>query len=328
MPTHTRPKTKAQFHHPGSRDPSHKRDKTQGEARRETAWLGVEAPERPSPRRSFPGLDGHEYRHDGEHWQRCPDPEEFGDYLEEEAKRRSHYMSVTSRKGVAVEMRRPVKTPLEVQTTTFAPWLSDWLATEIAADRDPKPKLASIRNSWLKSARMVLEGRRHLLGYAFHCDTDDPHFDLILSRQNGEGGRIGKPGLNLVGPWCCGVDRQVRSGATIHAEKRNQLSRAVANFRHRYGADAKPLDVTLARALDAAADSVLGEELRPFREAYARRVPTLERQHAAAQLAVVEAAKERLLQRTAPAPERAPEPIPVPRPLHTPEPESPFPSLG
>jgi hypothetical protein len=310
MSTHTKAKTKRQNRHPGSRGRSHKRDKDQGEARHETAWLAVNAPQRPSPARTFPGLEGHEYRYDGKAWHRCLGPEEFGDYLEEEAKRRGHYMSRTTRKGVEVDMKRPVMAPLEVQTTTLAPWVSDWLAAELAAGRDPRPELIGIRNRWLAAAQHALNGQRYLLGYAWHCDTDDPHFDLILSRQDGQGGRIGAPGLRLVGPWCVGVNRQVRAGATIHAEKGKQLQRAVANFRHRYGAESKPLDVTLASVLDAAADAVLGAVLQPFREAYAARVPTLERQHAAAQLAVLQAAEEKLRERMmleSPAPEPEPE---------------------
>jgi hypothetical protein len=148
----------------------------------------------------------------------------------------------------------------------------------------------------------TLAGLRYVLGYAFHADTDDLHFDLCLSRQDGAGGRIGEAGLRLCGPWVCGCDRQWRSGAKIRAEKANQLRRSVANFRHRYGPEAKPLDVTLARSLDAAADQVLGPELRPYVEAYAKQVPELERKHAAAQLAVVESAKAKLLQQSAPEP--------------------------
>lgn len=319
MSTHTKAQRKAQFRHPGSRGKGHKRDKAQGEARQETAWLGVDAPQRPSPQRAFPGMDGHEYRYDGKAWHRCPGPEEFGDYLEAEAKRRGHYMSRTTRKGVEVDMKRPVKTPLEVQTTTLAPWVSDWLAAELAEERDPRRKLIEIRNRWLAAAQQALDGQRYVLGYAFHCDTDDPHFDLILSRQDGQGGRIGTPGLRLVGPWCVGVNRQVRAGAEIYAEKRNQLQRSVANFRHRYGAEAKPLDVTLASALDAAADAVLGEALQPFREAYAARVPELERRHAAAQLAVLQAAEDKLRERLEPEP-----PEPEPEPEHEePEPDEP-----
>lgn len=301
MSTHARPKTKRQLRHPASRSKSHRLDKQQGEARQETAWFGVEAPNRPSPQRNFGPLQGHEYRHDGKTWQRCAEPEEFADFIEEEAKRRSWFMNRTSRKGVPVDMKRRVQ-PLDILTTTFAPWLSDWTAAEIAVGRDPRPKLAGIRNGWLQMAAPLLAGKRYLLGYAFHADTADLHFDLVLSRQDGAGGRIGETGLGLVGPWCCGCDRQIRAGATIHAEKRNQLQRSVANFRHRYGAEAKPLDVTLARALDTAADTVLGEELRPYREAYAQRVPELERQHAAAQLEVVETAREKLLQQAAPTP--------------------------
>jgi len=303
MSTYTKAKSKRQQRHAASRSRSHRQDKRQGEARRKTAWIGVDAPPRPSPRRNFGPLDGHEYTHDGDQWHRCPDPEEFADHLEAESERRSWYVKQTKRKGVPVVMKRQVATPLEILTTTFAPWLSDWTAAEVAAGRDPRPKLAAIRNRWLAAAQQSIDGQRYVLGYAFHADTDDLHFDFILSRQDGAGGRIGQPGLNLVGPWCCSVDRQMRSGAKIHPDKSKQLQRSVANFRHRYGQEAKPLDVTLARALDAAADEELGDELRPYREAYARRVPELERQHTAAQLAVLEAARKKLLPGQDPAPE-------------------------
>jgi hypothetical protein len=303
MSTHTRAKTRRQLRHPASRSQSHRQDKRQGEARQQTTWLGVAAPPRPGPRRNFGPLDGHEYTFDGDRWHRCQEPEEFADHLESESKRRSWYVKETTRKGVAVTMKRQVATPLEILTTTFAPWLSDWTAAQIKAGHDPRPKLAALRSAWLRAVQAALAGKRHLLGYAFHADTDDLHFDLILSRQDGLGGRIGDPGLLLVGPWCVGVDRQLRAGATIHPEKQSQLQRAVGNFRHRYGAEVKPLDVTLARALDAAADHELGEELRPFRAAYAKRVPELERQHTAAQLAVIEAAREKLLPAQNPAPE-------------------------
>ena len=64
----------------------------------------------------------------------------------------------------------------------------------------------------------------------------------------------------------------------------------------------------LARALDAAAEAVLGVELTPYKEAYAQRVPELERQHVEAQLEVIEAAKEKLLERIAPTPPPGPDP--------------------
>jgi hypothetical protein len=306
MSTYTRPKTKRQLRHPGSRSKSHRIDKEQGEARKETAWFGVDAPERPSPKRNFRGLTGHEFVHENGQWRRCQGPEEFADHLEGEAKKRSWYMGKTTRKGVPVDMKRRAP-PLDTLTTSFAPWLSAWTAAECAGGRDPRPKLGAIRSLWLQAAQNAVAGLRYVLGYAFHADTDDLHFDLCLSRQSGTGERIGETGLGLCGPWCTAVDRQVRCGATIRAEKANQLKRSVANFRHRYGPEAKPLDVTLARSLDAAADTVVGDELRPYIEAYARSVPELERKHAAAQLAVLEGAKAKLLQQTAPIPEVTPE---------------------
>jgi hypothetical protein len=309
MSTHVRAKTSRQLRHSGSRGKSHKLDKQQGELRKETSWLGVEAPQRPSPQRSFAGLEGHEYIFDGQKWHRCQGPEELGDHLEAEAARRSHYRAQTTRKGVPVEMLRRVETPVDVLTTSFPPWLSDWTAAEIASQRDPRLKLATVRNRWLESAQNLLVGVRYILGYALHADTDDLHFDLALSRQDGKGGRIGETGLGLFGPWGCGTDRQLRAGAQIHPDKRRQMTRAIANFRRRYGEDAVPLDVQLARSLDAAADEVLGAELKPYREAYAARVPELERAHAAAQLAALKAAETKLQERaSAPEPERdAPE---------------------
>lgn len=328
MSTHSRPKTRRQLRHAGSRSVSHKLDKQQGDERKETNWVGVDAPQRPSPERSFPGLTGHEFIREGDSWRRCEDPEELANCIERENKRRSWFMDTTQRKGVTVEMLRRVKAALEILTTSFAPWFSDWTAAQLALGKDPRPQLAAIRTQWLGEAQKVLSGERHMLGYAFHADTDDLHFDLVLTRQDGEGGRIGGNGLGLVGPWCCGVDRQLRSGAEISAEKRSQMGRAVANFRRRHGKDAKPLDVQLARALDEAADEVIGPELQPYREAYAKKVPELERAHKRAQLSIIQDAEEKLREdlEATPAPETKPSQEPKKEPeIPTPEPD--FPSL-
>jgi hypothetical protein len=305
MSTHTRAKTKRQWRHPASRSRSHLNDKRQGEARRETQWVPVAAPEHPRPDRSFAPLQAHEYTYDGSTWRRCNDPEEFADYLETEARRRNWFMDRTQRKGVPVQMRRPAETPVEVLTTTFSPWLADWTEAQLKAERDPRQQLAAIRNQWLRAALGLLAGQRFVLGLATHVDSKAaPHIDLCLSRQSGTGERVGKAGLSLVGPWCVGCSRQKEVGAQIHPEKQRQLTRSVANFRGRYGEDAVPLDVSLARALDTAADEVLGAELQPYRAAYAKRVPEMERQHAAAQLAVLKVAEEKLQERAAPEPER------------------------
>lgn len=301
-----RAKTKQQIEHTNSRSPGHKRDQKQGEIRQRIAWLGVPAPKRPSPCRDFGSLSGHEYIPVKGKWSRCDAPEEYTDHLERENGKRSWFMDSTQRKGVAVKMKRRVKAALEILTVTFPPWLSSWVAAEVKEGHDPRPKLAAIRNAWMQVVQSTLTGKRYLLGYAFHADTDDLHFDLTVSRQDGLGGRIGKPGLMMVGPWCTGVDRQLRSGAKINADKKDKLQRSVANFRHRYGPKMKPLDVSLARALDQAAEGVLGPELAPYRESYAKQVPTLEREHTAAQLSMLDRAKRKLEPHdvtTPPAPE-------------------------
>jgi hypothetical protein len=68
------------------------------------------------------------------------------------------YRSTTKRKGQAVEMKRTVATPIEILTTSFSPWLSDWTEEEIAAKRDPRQKLAAMRNRWLEVAQGSQKG--------------------------------------------------------------------------------------------------------------------------------------------------------------------------
>lgn len=91
MSTYTKARTRRQLRHPASRSRSHQLDKQQGERRKETAWLHVDAPPRPVPERSFAALGAHEYTFDGQQWRRCQGSEAFADYLEEEAARRSFY---------------------------------------------------------------------------------------------------------------------------------------------------------------------------------------------------------------------------------------------
>ena len=329
MSTHTKPKTRRQLRHPGSRSKSHGLDKQEGEKRKETSFIGVDAPQRPSSERSFSGLTGHEFIREGNAWRRCDDPEELANYLEKENKRRSWFMDTTQRKGVAVEMLRRVKAALEVLTVTFSPWLNDWTEAELKAQRDPRKALAQIRNRLTEAAQKVLSGERHLLAVAVHCDTADIHIDLVASRYSGDGERIGENGLGLCGPWVVGCDRQMRAGAEISAEKRNQMRRAVANHRRRHGEGAIPLDVQLARELDQAAAEVIGPELQPYREAYARKVPELERAHKRAQLSIVQDVEEKLRESLEPEPSPEAKQLPEPRPAREiPVPDHDFPSLG
>lgn len=296
MGTFTRARSSRQRRHPASRSESHRRDKKEAEARGESLVVRVPAPAHPCADRPFVamGLEGHEFTFDGARWSRCEGPEEFADHLELEGERRASFVDETRRRGVAVKMKRKVGTPIEVLTTTFPPWVSEWVAAELRSGRDPRPQLARIRSAWMGKVMDRLQGERFLLGYAFHADTDDLHFDVCVSRQDGKGGRIGAAGLGLVGPWCVGVDRQLRAGAEIAPLKRSQLSRSVANFRRREGASAVPLDVQFARDLDSAADDVIGPALSLFKTAYAKQVPFLEQQHAQASLDALDAARDQI----------------------------------
>ena len=211
---------------------------------------------------------------------------------------------------------------------TFSPWLNDWTEAELKAQRDPRQALAQIRNRLMEAAQKLLAGERALLAVAVHCDTSDIHVDVVCSRYLGDGERIGKNGLNLVGPFCCGTDRQMRAGAKISAEKSSQMRRAVSNFRRRHGPDAIPMDIQFSRILDQAAEEIIGPELLPYREAYARKVPELERAHKRAQLSVIQDAEGKLRESLEREPLPETKPIPEPRPApEIPAPGHDFPSL-
>jgi hypothetical protein len=294
MSTYTAAKTVRQQRHPASRSESHIKDKQEGEARRRTSWVPVASPEPPSPKRDFAalGLTGHEFILEDNRWRLCQDGEEFADYLVAQARKRSEYMRKTRRHGNPVEVRTRVAAPIKVLTTTFSPWLSEWTFQKLSQGEPVSEKLKLIGNLWMAGALKLLKEYAYLLGFSFHADTSNPHFDLCLSRQDGKGGRIGPPGFGLMGPWVVGVIRQLRAGAKIAPEKRSQCQRSLDNFVRRYGKDASaPLDVHLARNLDIASDEVLGGELEVYRIAYAEQVPQLEKQHAAAKRAALERAR-------------------------------------
>jgi hypothetical protein len=242
-------------------------------------------------------------------WTRCADPEQYANYLEAEARRRNWFLDDASRHGKKIKMRRRVAIPIDIITVDFAPWLSDWILRQLMQGGDIRQKLEAIRNELQKAAIQKLTGKRYLLGDALHADTDDLHADFAVSRQDGLGGRVGIAGLRLAGPWWVGVDRQIRAGAVISPDKAAMLERASANFQRRYPGES-PLDIGLARALDAAADQVVGARLVPFKEDYARRVPQLEEEHIKAKLreakAAVRALEEMLMRHRQNAPRRDP----------------------
>jgi hypothetical protein len=213
--------------------------------------------------------------------------------------------------------------PIKILTTTFPPWLSDYVEDAQRHGQDPRAQLLEIRNQWLGTACALLSSARHILGFAFHGDTDDPHFDIAVSRQDGSGGRIGRAGLRIAGPWCVGTDRQVRAGAKISTRKRAQLTRSVRNFRWRYGDHAVPTDIALARALDDIARGIIGPELDRWMTAYARGVPALEAAHQAAALAALDAAREQITVSGQRSPPGRSAPEPTTQIAHNPEPELP-----
>lgn len=305
MSTFSRPHSPRQIRHPAARSASHRADKAAAEARKESTTIRVPTPALVSPVRPFSafGIESHEAIFDGENWRSCEGSEEFADYLEEKCQELSWFTQHTHRAGKPAKMRRKTPTPLEVITVTCPPWLSDWVFGRLASGQAPTAALEASRDALLDAAFALFEGKRHLLGYAFHADTYDLHFDLIVSRQDGQGGRIGESGLHLAGPWTVGVDRQLRAGAEIGADKERNFERNIGKFRARYGVEAVPLDVALARALDEGTEKAIGIDLAPFKSAYALGVPAQERAHQQAALQALEDAKRKLLGEDVESPE-------------------------
>lgn len=310
MPTYIRAITSRQLRHTASRCRSHRDDARANAARPECVSVPLPQPAPPPLTFEDLGLMGHEYKCEGRDWVRCVDAEEFADYVQQLGQSRNWFHDTTTRHGRPCRMLRRVGTPVEIHTTTFSPWLNAWIRAELQAGRDPRPTLAEIRNRWLAFVTTRFAGVRHVLGYSLHADTGNLHFDLVLTRQDGRGGRIGPTALRLVGPWACGTARQRDVGATISAEKSRRLGVMITRFRARYGAAAVPLDVELNRALDAAADAVLGDQLAPFKREYAASVPALEQMHAAAIRSAADALREK-------ADTIAPSPAPTPAPTIT-----------
>jgi hypothetical protein len=289
----SRPRTEKQLRHPGSRSLSHKKDKAEGEARQAVKHIPVPAGPSSSPKRNLAGLEPFEMQYVGPfRWRRLTGPDDLGDLLVAEEKKRRYYVTETTRHGHPEVMKRTDPCSLAVLTFTLHPAAADFLAAEIAAGRNPMPKLKEIVELFLTKIERMMQGRRYLIAMALHVDTDDPHIDVVVSR-NGPDGRLGMTGFRTLGPWGCGVYRQIKSGAAIGSGKRAMFERAMANFSRRYPEMPEPFDIELVRHLDLYSRAVIGAEVfDPFVRDYAGRVPALERAHAKRQLAQLEAAKQ------------------------------------
>ena len=315
MSTYTRARTRRQQMHPGSRGESHKADMAAAKDRKLLGFIPVREPHQPIRARPLQdyGISGYEMIYDGTRWRRCADPEEFPRYLVAEAGRRNWFYRQTRRGGKIVKMRRTAGTPIEVITTTFSPAFMGWCHAQLEAGSDPRWHLTAVRNKWIAEVHPVIQEQRFVLGVAGHHDSSVAHIDYLVSRQRGDGERIGRAGLLMVGPWCAAVDRQIRFGAKIGAEKRCQFETNIANFHRRYGTETEPLDLRLARTLDAVCDQVIGPDLDRFRAEYAAQVPAREHAYILAKIGALDEARKGLEKqletvRTSPPLEREIEP--------------------
>lgn len=294
MATFIRANTRAQRAHSCARSAGHQRDKAQAEARALTDWIAIPDSRPPKRERSIE-LASHEFTFDGARFHRCQGAEEYPRYLEAEATKRNWFWQETTRHGRPSRFRRRARTALEIHVITFAPWLAAHVQDEIENGRDPLPTLARIRERFMAKVAARLAGKRHIVGLAFHGDVPDhPHWDLCLSRQAGDGTRIGAAGLGLAGPWVVGVDRQLRSGASIAPAKEARFRGNLRKCAERTGTE-QPHDVALARDLDDTASEVIGTALVPFMARYAAEVPKLEEANLKAAIARHEAARANLV---------------------------------
>lgn len=292
--SYKRLKSKRAKRHPGARGKTHMLDKLAFESRQTIAYMPVPMTPGPSPKRDLSRLQSWECcRKDSPKWVRCEGPEELGDFIEAESKRRNWFIDDVKRNGKLTKMRRRVAVPISDLIVTFAPWVSEYLNRELDENRDPRPQLRRAVIRWMGSVDSIFAGKRHWIATAAHMDSDDGHIDVILSRTDGMGGRIGPPGLSLSGPWTTGVHRQIKAGAEIAPEKMQRFKANMATHEARYGKGSVPLDIALVDAMDEAF-AIEMPGVKPFMEAYARNVPNLERQHRTAALANARAKAEAL----------------------------------
>lgn len=288
------PKTVRQFLHCGSRSASHAHDKKKGDARRENVYIAVEAESRPSPHREFRKLTGFEaIRNPDGSWRLCKAVDEFGEYLLRESAARAPFREWATRRGRREMMSRIDRHPLSIHTASFHPAVSSLIANRIARGEDGQEMVKAIAARFAVKATSVFAGKRYLLGLATHTDSDDLHIDTVVAR-NGQQGRHGG-GLGLVGPWTCGVHRQLKAGAKINPSKRAMFEENLRKFRSRQGATAVPLDIMLADAIDQVSAKVLGPELQQYMKEWAEKVPGDEKIHVIAALTELDRAREKLL---------------------------------
>jgi hypothetical protein len=292
---YTRLESQIQRHHVGSRSASHKKDKKRGDERRSIRYIAVDAEIHPV-RQNYPGIYGIELMCDDQNsWSVCNHPDDLGAHLDREVKARSVFHDLTSRHGRPERVKRRDKCPLKNNTISFHPAVCTAIIAAINKGEDAELIVRRILAKFLISVGQLFAGIRHIIACAFHADTGTLHVDIVTSRQNHAGERIGKHGLDLAGPWTVGVWRQLECGANINPQKRLKYDAGMANFHRRHGVDAVPFDIRLAAACDKAAAAVLGDALRPHLIAYAASVPEREHVNALATLAELDAARQQVM---------------------------------
>lgn len=298
MSTHTRAgsKSKHKLRHPGARGKYHAEDKRQADARRGIFVVLPAAAKDNRPSLESRGMRSSERIHRGGWITECQGEEEFGNYIEHEAGERNWAYCERSKRGKIVTERILTPTAVEILVVPFAPWVTAFIEAKLAAGEDANTLALKIWALFCTYAKVLLVGdhERYFLGEALHMDTANAHGDLVLSRQE-DGMRVGRAGLALGGPWLVGTDRQLRAGATISPKKQKHFDQDIQKHFRRHGRNSRPFDILLARALDRAADEVIGPELVRYRTAYAASVPAREQRAIDTKLARLEAAKAALM---------------------------------
>lgn len=289
----TKLKTRASILHVDSSHPSHARDKKAGDARKEFKFFTVKSSPRPCPKRDFSTCPAIEVIHDPDtdRWTVCTTKGAYGNYLLAESAARTRYYAPVLRRGRKEMMARIDPSPLSNHTISFHPAASSMLADMLAKGegQDVPRRILSL---FIKQALPLFAERgREVVGCATHMDCDDAHVEVTVARNSRDGRRLGKAGMDLVGPWTVAVARQVDCcGPRINSEKLNQYESALAVFRRRAGPDAVPFDIQLARLFDVCSHRILGPGLQAYVQRYADGVPQSEREQLYATKAELEAA--------------------------------------
>jgi hypothetical protein len=250
----------------------HRRDKEEGEERRDERWVLLPSILRVIPAHDFSRVQGRDYRvKDGK---LCRvDSAEMIEHIKAEKRARSHYYGLKKRGAKASICRIKCESPINELTITASPWVAEFMAQ--MATKDPEKvadSLAQIAEAMIPKIEEMT--RCEVFGICCHFDTSSPHFGVLLGKVRKDETGIFRlacnGGMKLAGGWVAMVARQ-RFCEIYSAQVDAKFERAISRFRARYSDADMPTDLSLCRIFDELAETIFGS-LKTLRDLYRDRI--------------------------------------------------------